>query len=97
MLVRSLGWVRLPAEKESMVAEVTRALDTLGVNFSVVRQAALDRDAICGFCGSYESLTTTRLLIAEESSQMSCGSVMASRKSRMTHLKARMGLRQRVS
>ncbi|KAL1523470.1 hypothetical protein AB1Y20_018408 [Prymnesium parvum] len=37
LLVRSLGWVRLPSDKERMVGEVARALENLGVPYSVVR------------------------------------------------------------
>jgi len=37
LLVRSLGWVQLPSEKENMVADVAGALDTLGVKYSIVR------------------------------------------------------------
>jgi len=37
LLVRSLGWVQLPSEKENMVADVAGALDTLGVRYSIVR------------------------------------------------------------
>ena len=37
MLVRSLGWVQLPQEKEKMVDDVARALDSLGVKYQVVK------------------------------------------------------------
>lgn len=37
MLNRTLGWVSMPAEKESMIAEVTSALDTLGVKYHVMQ------------------------------------------------------------
>ena len=37
MLVRSLGWVQLPEEKEKMVGDVASALDSLGVKYQVVK------------------------------------------------------------
>eukprot|EP00908_Phaeocystis_cordata_P000333 Transcript_10355.p1 GENE.Transcript_10355~~Transcript_10355.p1 ORF type:complete len:416 (+),score=183.65 Transcript_10355:604-1851(+) len=37
MLVRSLGWVQLPSDKEQMVADVASALDNLGVRYSIER------------------------------------------------------------
>jgi len=37
MLVRSLGWVQLPEEKERMVGDVASALDSLGVKYQVVK------------------------------------------------------------
>ena len=37
MLVRSLGWVQLPEEKERMVGDVATALDALGVKYQVVK------------------------------------------------------------
>ncbi len=37
MLVRSLGWVQLPEEKEKMVGDVASALDSLGVKYEVVK------------------------------------------------------------
>jgi len=37
MLVRSLGWVQLPQEKEKMLGDVASALDSLGVAYEVVR------------------------------------------------------------
>ena len=37
MLVRSLGWVQLPQEKEKMVGDVASALDSLGVKYEVVK------------------------------------------------------------
>ena len=37
MLVRSLGWVQLPYEKEQMMGEVASALDLLGVRYEVVK------------------------------------------------------------
>ena len=37
MLVRSLGWVQLPSDKEQMVQKVASALDSLGVRYSVER------------------------------------------------------------
>ena len=37
MLVRSLGWVQLPEEKERMVGDVASALDALGVRYQVVK------------------------------------------------------------
>lgn len=37
MLVRSLGWVQLPEEKERMVGDVASALDSLGVKYEVVK------------------------------------------------------------
>eukprot|EP00962_Isochrysis_galbana_P027672 scaffold8703_cov140-Isochrysis_galbana.AAC.1 len=36
MLVRSLGWVRLPADKEQMMQDVRSTLEGLGASFSVV-------------------------------------------------------------
>jgi serine/threonine protein kinase len=36
MLVRSLGWVQLPADKEQMVQDVRSTLEGLGATFSVV-------------------------------------------------------------
>jgi len=35
MLVRSLGWVQLPEEKEKMVGDVASALDSMGVKYEV--------------------------------------------------------------
>ena len=37
MLVRSLGWVQLPEDKEKMVGDVASALDSLGVKYAVVK------------------------------------------------------------
>jgi len=37
LLVRSLGWVQLPSDKENMVADVTSALESMGVKYSIVR------------------------------------------------------------
>ena len=37
MLVRSLGWVQLPSDKEQMVRDVTSALDSLGCRYSIER------------------------------------------------------------
>jgi len=37
MLVRSLGWVQLPSDKENTFQKVTDALQGLGVDYSVVR------------------------------------------------------------
>ena len=37
LLVRSLGWVQLPTEKETMVAAMSGTLDQLGVKYSIVR------------------------------------------------------------
>ena len=37
MLVRSLGWVQLPEEKEKMVGDVASALDALGAKYEVVK------------------------------------------------------------
>ena len=37
LLVRSLGWVQLPQDKEKMVGEVASALNRLGVRYSIER------------------------------------------------------------
>ena len=37
LLVRSLGWVQLPKEKEKMVGDIASALDRLGVKYSIER------------------------------------------------------------
>jgi len=60
MLVRSLGWVQLPQEKEKMLGDVASALDSLGVAYEVVRGELSHVVWVAGSApGSGASPTTT--------------------------------------
>ena len=42
MLVRSLGWVRMPTEKERLMQDVTETLETMGAKYQVVKGELTD-------------------------------------------------------
>ena len=61
MLVRSLGWVQLPYEKEQMMGEVASALDLLGVRYEVVKGELSDVVYVGGELNSEDEETAARI------------------------------------
>lgn len=61
MLVRSLGWVQLPYEKEQMMGEVASALDSLGVRYEVVKGELSDVVYVGGELNPEDEETAARI------------------------------------